>query len=371
MRCSQESPLWQSAAYGCDARRERGQRTKLAVQVVENDRQSCNHRASFACLGDAMDDEADDSPAKARLRTLSWEIATTEGQIVGVVQTGQNVPVRAGFVAEEVHAGTFNCDAVVKEQTVRARTDRHSDFGNTGYTRNGVSDIGFVDVSITPEPGQVKFHKTAEDTAKALRELTADKSQKYAGHQLIVPADQLDDVRDAAHRTYLKETDGRQDVRAAAEMVGQKATDRLRVGLVESAPLSLGTSKAIVLEPHGEERRALEEPYVRAVLSPVRDEALVAGQTFDPQGLLRGDDVDRLINNGRVDDVGSAMDQDGYVTLTYEYRSSDPDLSEEQRDHHETTRDFIRVVATKMEAEVMEVNDGGDDDDGIEDDEDE
>lgn len=315
-----------------------------------------------------MDDGADDdSPATVKLRTLAWEMAETEGQIVDIVQTGQSVNVRAGFVAEEVHAGTFNSDAVVKDRTVRARTDRHADFESTGHARNGVSDIVIVDGATVLDRAQSKYYQTAEKTAAAQRELAADGSPKYEGQSLIVPADQLDGVREAAHRTSLKETDGRQDVKAAAEMVKREATDRLREGQVESAPLPLASSKAIVHDPHGEVRRSLDEPYVRVAVSLVRDEAQAAGQPFDPQRLLRGDTVDRLINNGRVNDVLSEMDEDGSIVLTYEFRSTDPDLSEDELDHHETTRDFIRDVAAKIEAVDTEGNEDDVDEDNDDD----
>ncbi len=53
------------------------------------------------------------------------------------------------------------------------------------------------------------------------------------------------------------------------------------------------------------------------------------------------DTYGRLINNGRVEDVASAMDKDGAVEFSWEWRSDDPDLTFEDMDSIEETRDYI------------------------------
>lgn len=49
----------------------------------------------------------------------------------------------------------------------------------------------------------------------------------------------------------------------------------------------------------------------------------------------------RLLKNGYVADVQEAMDDEGYVEFVYEFRSDDPDLSYEELDMIEETRNYI------------------------------
>ena len=49
----------------------------------------------------------------------------------------------------------------------------------------------------------------------------------------------------------------------------------------------------------------------------------------------------RLINNGRIEDVGAAMNKKGEVTFKYEWTSLDPDLDIDELDCIEETRNWL------------------------------
>lgn len=314
---------------------------------------------------------------KAKLLMATYEIAITEGNLLGIIGTKQNQNIKAGFVAEEMHAETFNLDAIDKGAPERAYTDRHDDFSNTGYTRNGVSDIVITDGEQVMIPNQSKYFQSPRATANAHRILGQDGLPKYQGQRSLVPSDQLEGVRAEAHRTRLKNEGpyGRPAVAAAAAMVEKGASDRISHGNVQSSPLSLGDAKAIARDPHGPERRAPEEAYIRTVLEAVKAEKEATGRTFDPKTLYEGDAIERLINNGRVDDVLSAMDENGMVEFVWVFQSTDPDLTLDQLDQHETTRDWVRGIAkdimsvpvSNISVPSTNTNDHGDEDDGLDD----
>lgn len=199
-------------------------------------------------------------------------------------------------------------------------------------------------------PNQSKYFQTPRDTANALRALRKDGQPKYRGQGLVVPSDQLDGVKAEARRTRLKNEgpDGRLAVAEAAAMVEQGSSDRISHGNVWSSPLALGDAKAIARDPHGTERRAQEEPYIRSMLEAVKAKEETTGLTFEPKTLFEGDEIERLINNGCVDDILSAMDEKGMVEFVWVFESTDPDLTFDQLDEHETTRDWVRDVAASI-----------------------
>lgn len=52
----------------------------------------------------------------------------------------------------------------------------------------------------------------------------------------------------------------------------------------------------------------------------------------------------RLLSNGNVEDVLEAMDDQGEFELVYEYKSTDPDLSDEELEAIQATRNYIDWV---------------------------
>ena len=163
---------------------------------------------------------------------LTDKILTTDGRIAG------NAPLatRAGFVAEEVHAETFNLDAILKGKDVKAFTDRYPN--SPLSSNNPTNDIVIVKDGEVVQGAQLKYYKDGKTTANAFRD-TRDGIPHYKETDAMVgPSDQLQDIQDAARRTELKNQGTRPEVSEAARDVQAKATDRLQQDGVESQPLT-------------------------------------------------------------------------------------------------------------------------------------
>jgi len=86
-------------------------------------------------------------------------------------------------------------------------------------------------------------------------------------------------------------------------------------------------------------------PPVRRLLEQGR----ISGFGFDPDHLPEEDVYGRLINNGTVYDVLGSADKDGNVWLTWEWCSLDPNLSFDELDAIEKTRETIaRILSNTM-----------------------
>lgn len=105
-----------------------------------------------------------------------------------------------GFIAEQYHANTFNLNAHAAKSNLKAEVLK-PESGQT-YSKNS------VDVVIKNEYGkivsryQLKYGKTAEDTIKMIRE------GDYRGQQLVVPADQVEEVQKAFPNRKVSSTIG-------------------------------------------------------------------------------------------------------------------------------------------------------------------
>lgn len=76
--------------------------------------------------------------------------------------------------------------------------------------------------------------------------------------------------------------------------------------------------------------------------APIRklfDEGRIFG--FGHTVIPDGDPYGRLINNGTVKDVLGAMDKTGEFEFVYEFKSTDPDLSYDELESIEETREYL------------------------------
>lgn len=86
----------------------------------------------------------------------------------------------------------------------------------------------------------------------------------------------------------------------------------------------------------------LMDPYLRNLLERGR----IGGWGIDPETLHPEDCYGRLINNGFVEDIGAAAKaNDGYVTFEHLHWSDDPDITFDELDALDVTRQFMRQVA--------------------------
>lgn len=75
---------------------------------------------------------------------------------------------------------------------------------------------------------------------------------------------------------------------------------------------------------------------------PVRklfDDGRIFG--FGHQTIPDEDPYGRLIKNGTIDDLAEAMDDNGIVEFSYEFKSTDPDLTFDQLESIRETREFL------------------------------
>ena len=171
---------------------------------------------------------------------LTDTIMATDARISG----GAPLATRAGFVAEELHAETFNLDAILKDKDVRAFTDRYSN--SPLGTNDPVNDIAIVKDGQQVQGAQLKYYKTGQKTANAFREYGSDGKPHYQEtDSMVCPSDQLSDVKDAARKTEIQNQETRPQVSEAAREVQKKVTDRLKEDGAESRPVTKKEAETI------------------------------------------------------------------------------------------------------------------------------
>jgi len=84
----------------------------------------------------------------------------------------------------------------------------------------------------------------------------------------------------------------------------------------------------------------LLEPEVRSLLK----EGRIDGFGFDEALLPEEDYYGRLCKNGYVEDTLEALDEDGNLTLTFEFKDTDPELSLDEMDYIMETRQYIKNI---------------------------
>jgi len=189
------------------------------------------------------------SDAKIEMAKMAEQIAKSDKNISKIIQTNQKIGDKAGLVAEEWHAETFNLDAIYKEKPQRAITDRYKEWNKMGFKPNhGSSDIKVIDEARVVHSSQSKYYKTSKETADQMALLDKNtKKYKYAKEDsLIGPSDQVNpndgskSIKQYAHEKALKEEakGTRPEVAEAHRTVEQRATDRLEYGGVSSKSLT-------------------------------------------------------------------------------------------------------------------------------------
>ena len=141
-------------------------------------------------------------------------------------QRVQNVDTKfaKGNIAEAYHAGTFNASAVAKGQ---------NSFSAEMMLNNKTGqDIRFGQLGVDERVAELKYYNTGEKTAKALN------NPGYSSGDKVVPAEQLDEVRQVASRESLRSIENRPDVAETYAHTAENVSDHLEYGGVNSVPLS-------------------------------------------------------------------------------------------------------------------------------------
>lgn len=149
--------------------------------------------------------------------------------VLGTANT-KGIDYAKGDAAEFWHAGTLDLDAT--------RRGLESDVWTPRDT--SPSDIAFG--IARADPAQVKYYKTAEDTARAISR------PDYAEMTKVVPSDQLDGVKEEAARLASRNVDTRPLMSDSYADTARNATDHLSHGGAESRPLTESDSRHLVQE---------------------------------------------------------------------------------------------------------------------------
>lgn len=143
-----------------------------------------------------------------------------------------------GFVAEEMHAGTFNIDAIRQGSEHRAWT---------------LQDNGYASVDVETNFGKkysLKYSNTAKTAENMQAALNTDtRAPKYQGQERLIAAEQVDEAQAMAHRRGLKDIANRPDVSRSHMDTEEHLVGKISDGEgVESKELSIKESKQIARE---------------------------------------------------------------------------------------------------------------------------
>ena len=194
-----------------------------------------------------------------------------------VQQYGSDIASKAGFAAEEWHAGTFNIDAVARGLQDIAKADNSNALGSVDVSTASGIDASLkyyktgagsakqqASVRLT-EQAQQLMEQYAEYKAKTgnaisfddwlKTEVNFDKTpdlywELYQNQVRIIPSDQIDDaiafLTKAIAKESSKDTAGRQAVSSAYKNTLEKLSDRLKAtDGTESIPLTKEEAEAI------------------------------------------------------------------------------------------------------------------------------
>ena len=207
-----------------------------------------------------------------------------------------------GFVAEEMHAGTFNIDAIRKYSEHRASVLHENGYGTVDVGTNFGKNYS------------LKYANEAKNAENYQALLNRDtRTPKYEGQERLIAAEQVEEARAWANRRALKDIENRPDVAQA-----HLDTKEHLVGIisdeegVESRELSIKESKQIAKEAKAGEFDPEKYGYTKEVmLDPVKidyiNQAMKAGLTAAAITAITQvvpelyKAIDYLIKNGEID----------------------------------------------------------------------
>lgn len=207
-----------------------------------------------------------------------------------------------GFVAEEMHAGTFNIDAIRQGSEHRAWT---------------LQDNGYASVDVETNFGKeysLKYSNTAKAAENMQAALNTDtRAPKYQGQERLIAAEQVEDAKTLAHRRGLKDIVNRPDVSEAHRDTEEHLVGKISDGEgVESKELSIKEAKQIAKEAkkdgfdpekHGYSKDSMIDEvrinYVNQALKAGLTAASITAITQLVPELYKA--IDYLIKHGEID----------------------------------------------------------------------
>ena len=213
-----------------------------------------------------------------------------------------NVEQFKGFIAEEMHAGTFNIEAIRQGSSHRAWTLQENGYGSVDVQTNFGKEYS------------LKYSNTAKDAENMQAALNEDtRAPKYQGQERLIAAEQVDEAKGWAHRRNLKDIENRPDVSASHADTEEHLVGKISDGEgVESKELSIKEAKKIAAEAkkgefdpeqHGYTKEALIDEvridYVNQAMKAGLTAAAITAITQIVPELYKA--IDYLIKNGEID----------------------------------------------------------------------
>ena len=167
---------------------------------------------------------------QARLNAISdglKRVADTNARYANLA-----TPNRAGFIAEELHAMSFNANAAAARSPLTATT------GAALGSPTSAHDISVLNNGQEVARAQLKYTESLSRTTSEIS------SRDYSGMQRVVPAGQGEQVRSLAARRGVDGL-GKRDYEATS----RETSEVVRAGGVESDPVSLEEARAWSTRP--------------------------------------------------------------------------------------------------------------------------
>lgn len=194
--------------------------------------------------------------ARRQMVEISEVILRTENNIDAILSRGNEIPQKAGFIAEEIHAGTYNANAVLEGEQGRAYTDLYEEWKSQKWHDRNLDKYDVPDVVIAKDgevvhASQLKYNEDAAETAKQLSD-----PRYMEMDSLIGPEDQIkgtfknvsDESEPVRTTTISEHAQAKADALEAKggdetkingyRNAAEKATDRIESGKASSQPLS-------------------------------------------------------------------------------------------------------------------------------------
>lgn len=210
-----------------------------------------------------------------------------------------------GFVAEEMHAGTFNIDAIRQGSAHRAWT---------------LQQNGYATVDVETNFGKsysLKYSNTAKNAENMQATLNQDtRASKYQGQERLIAAEQVEDAKYWAHRRGLKDIVSRPDVSQSHIETEEHLVGKVTDGEgVESKGISIKESKQIAEEAKNggfdpEKHGYSKDPLLDEVRIDYVNRAMKAGLTAVAISAITQivpelyKAIDYLIKHGEIDLTG-------------------------------------------------------------------
>jgi len=156
-------------------------------------------------------------------------ISKAQKEILSQAQRYKNSTIasRMGFVAEEVHIGSFNIDSAFKRSSLKAVKEKNGFHG----------DYKVIDGDKIVSTGEFKHYNNAKNSENAMR--------GYGDRKLVGASEQVADIKKIAKKRALKNKMTRPEVSKEHTQVGKNVTDKIEKDGVFSKPKTLKQQRKI------------------------------------------------------------------------------------------------------------------------------